>query len=144
MAVEGSNGNAAVKCVMVIDDDLPRGLAVNAAGVLALTLGRRVESIVGPDVTDGSGSEHVGITTIPIPILKADAAQLRQIRLQAGDLEGLLVVDFTDAAQTTTTYDDYTRKIADMPTDRLAYLGVALYGPKKHVNKLTGSLPLVR
>jgi hypothetical protein len=142
--VEGSNGHAAVKCVMVIDDDLPRGLAVNAAGVLALTLGRRIESIVGPDVTDGSGGNHVGITTIPIPILKAHADQLRQIRLQAAELDGLLVVDFTDAAQTTTTYDDYTEKIAGVPTDRLEYLGVALYGSKKHVNKLTGSLPLVR
>lgn len=136
--------NSAVKCVMVLDEDLPRGLAINAAGVLALTLGRKVDSIVGPDVTDGSGNEHVGITTMPIPILRAQADQVRQIRLQCAESNGLLVVDFTDAAQTTTTYDDYTQKIAGVPTEELEYLGVALYGPKKQVNKLTGSLPLMR
>lgn len=129
---------------MIMDEDLPHGLAVNAASVLALTLGRRIDSILGPDITDGSGITHVGITTLPIPILRASAEEVKRIRLAAGDLDGLFVVDFSDAAQSTTTYEAYTEKIGQVDTDRLEYLAVALYGSKKQVNKLTGSLPLMR
>lgn len=95
------NGNA--KCVMVLDEGLPAGLLANTAGVLALTLGRRLDSIVGPDVVDGSGRSHTGITTIPIPILKAEGGVVRDIRLRAGEMADLMVVDVTDAAQTTKT-----------------------------------------
>lgn len=136
--------DASKKCVMIVNEALPLGLAVNTAGVLALTLGNKVDSILGPDVVDGSGQTHVGITTIPIPILKANEDAIRNIRIQASGMEGLLVVDFTDAAQTTTTYQDYTDKIGAMTADELKYLGVALYGEKKPINKLCGSLPLLR
>lgn len=137
-------GNDQIKCVMVLDEELPTGLQVNTAGVLALTLGHRLDSVIGPDVVDGSGRAHVGITTIPIPILKAKGDLVRDIRLKAEGTEDLLVVDVTDAAQTTKTYDDYTRKIAAISSEGLKYLGVVLYGNKKAVNKLTGSLPLLR
>ena len=136
--------NGKAKCVMVLDEGLPAGLLANTAGVLALTLGRRLDAIVGPDVVDGSGRSHAGITTIPIPILKAEGGVVRDIRLKAEETADLLVVDVTDAAQTTKTYDDYTEKIAGVPSEELKYLGVALYGDKKPVNKLTGSLPLLR
>jgi hypothetical protein len=132
------------KCVMVLDEGLPLGLAVNTAGVLALTLGREIDSIIGEDVQDASGRVHRGITTHPIPILKAAHDLIKDIRLRAGDTDGLLLVDFTDAAQTTTTYDAYTTKIGAMSSDELRYLGIALYGDKKLVNRLTGSLPLLR
>lgn len=131
------------KCVMVLDETLPVGLAVNTAGVLALTLGREVGKVVGPDVVDGSGRPHAGITTVPIPILKASGEVLRDLRRRAED-EELLIVDFTDAAQTSKTYEDYERKIAAVSTEQLNYLGVALYGARKPVNRLTGSLPLLR
>lgn len=132
------------KCVMVLDEELPVGLAVNAASVLAVTLGRRVESIVGPDIIDGSGQAHAGIVNIPIPILKADASAIKDIRLRAAGMERLLIAGFTDVAQTSKTYDEYTRKISRVPSEELGYLGIALYGDKKLVNKLTGSLPLLR
>ncbi len=136
--------NGTIKCVMIIDESLPAGLAVNTAGVLALTLGSKIEEIVGSNVTDGSGREHLGITTMPIPILKAKSDIVREIRLKASEEDDLMLVDFTDAAQTTKTYEDYTQKIASVPTEKLSYLGVALYGDKKRVNRLTGSLPLLR
>lgn len=138
----GSTGST--KCVMVINENLPLGLMVNTAGILLLTLGSKVPELVGPDVTDGSNTVHTGITTVPVPILKASEEVVRTIRTQAGAIEGLLVVDFTDAAQTTTTYADYIQKIGATPAEELKYLGILLYGEKKPINKLTGSLPLLR
>ncbi len=136
--------NGRAKCVMVLDEELATGLLANTAGVLALTLGRKLDSIIGPDVIDGSGRSHVGITTIPIPILRAKGDTVKDIRLKAEGTDGLMVVDVTDAAQTTKTYEDYTEKIATANSEELKYLGVALYGDKKPVNKLTGNLPLLR
>lgn len=132
------------KCVMVLDGELPVGLAVNAAGVLATTLGYRVESIVGPDVADHSGDWHAGLVTIPIPILKADPEVLKNIKVEATKVEGMLVVDLTDAAQASKTYEEYEEKMAAANPENLRYLGLALYGDKKPVNKLTGSLSLLR
>ena len=132
------------KCVMVIGTGLPVGLAVNAAAVLAVTLGSKIESIVGPDIADVSGGSHVGLVDIPIPVLNADSEALADIRSRAVTMEGLLVVGFTDVARTSRTYEEYTEKMAASAPEKLEYLGVALHGDKKLVNKLTGSLPLFK
>lgn len=137
-------GDGAVKCVMVISESLPVGLAVNAAGVLAATLGRKVESLVGPDVVDGSGERHAGLVKIPIPVLKADEEAIRDVRSRASGVEGLLVVDVTQTAQSSRTYEEYEDRMALTDGNGLGYLGVALYGEKRSVNKLTGNLPLLR
>ena len=137
-------GDGAVKCVMVISEELPVGLAVNAAGVLAATLGSKVETLVGEDVVDGSGERHAGLVRIPIPVLKADEEEIRSVRVRAAGLEGLLVVDVTETAQSSRTYEEYEERMALTRGDGLGYLGVALYGEKRSVNKLTGNLPLLR
>lgn len=132
------------KCVMVIDEYLPSGLAVNAAGVLAFSLGRELDGVVGHNVVDGSGNLHAGITRIPIPILKADAGVVREIRERAEAHEELFVVDFPEVAQTAKTYDEYEDAISGLKSEDIRYLGLALYGNKKPVDKLTGSLALLR
>ncbi|MEK5322895.1 DUF2000 domain-containing protein [Aeribacillus sp. FSL M8-0254] len=135
-----------MKCVMVINADLPTGLIANTAAVLALTLGKEIEGIIGPTVKDGSGHSHTGITTTPIPILKGDAKKLKELRSTLYDEEfsDLLVVDFSNAAQSTNSYEEYTDKISTFTEHDLEYLGIAIYGAKKKVNKLTGSLGLLR
>lgn len=135
-----------MKCVLVIDSQLPIGLISNTAAVLSLTIGKKVEGIIGPDVVDGSGQIHTGITTIPLPILKSTKEELLSLKqkLTSEEFQDLLVVDFSNAAQTTKNYEEYTQKIATYTKENLEYLGIALYGDKKKVNKLTGSLPLLR
>jgi hypothetical protein len=133
-----------VKLAIVVDGALPPGLAANTAAVLSLSLGRRVGTLIGPDLKDGDGSVHPGITTVPIPILTATAERLKDIRDRAAGDDELLVVDFTDSAQRSRTYDDYAELLRDARGETIAYLGVALYGPRKPVQRLTGSLPLLR
>lgn len=133
-----------VKCALVLARDLPTGLAVNAAAVLAATLGRRVPGLVGPDVLDGSGQTHLGLTRLPLPILEADRLALSTLRDEALARADLLVVDFTEVAQHARTYPDYEAKLLALPAAELGYLGIALYGPRKLIAKLTGQLPLLR
>lgn len=135
-----------LKCVIVIDQELPLGLIANTAAVLSLTLGKRIDGIIGHDLIDSAGHVHSGITTTPISILKGNKDGIREIRKQLYDVshEDLLVVDFCNAAQTTKTYDDYENKLKQTPADDLVFLGIAIYGPAKIVNKYTGSMPLLR
>jgi len=132
------------KCVIILDESLPVGLLANSAAVLSLTLGKEIGGIISRDIQDGSGELHRGITNTVIPILKAEKENLTVIRENAVRNEELLVVDFSDVAQRTKHYDDYAAQLEATKAEDLRYLGIALYGEKKPIQKLTGSLPLLR
>ena len=65
------------KCVMVIDESLPSGMIANAAAIMGITLGKQMPEVVGTDVYDGTGKEHLGIIEFPVPILKGDGELLK-------------------------------------------------------------------
>lgn len=134
------------KCVMVIDERLPLGLIANTAAILGITLGKVMPEVVGADVTDRTGNRHLGIIAFPVPILKGapDTIQAIRQKLFQPEFQDLTAVDFSDLAQRCLTYEDYTTKMAETPESALQYLGLAICGAKKKVNKLTGSLPLLR
>ena len=132
------------KCVMVIDGDLPAGVAANTAAILGVTLGRQVPELVGADTVDASRRTHLGIVTVPVAMLRGDAGILKELRerLYGDEYGDLVTVDFSDAAQGCHVYGEYREKAASITDFR--YLGVAIYGNKKKVNRLTGSMPLLR
>ncbi|MCR1841397.1 DUF2000 domain-containing protein [Murimonas intestini] len=134
------------KCVMVIDESLPLGVIANTAAIMGITLGKEMPGVVGRDVEDMSGREHLGIIEFPVPILKGNPEIIRSIRskLYEPGYSELTVVDFSDLAQGCRTYEEYEKKLLGVPEDSLQYLGVAICGPKKKVNKLTGSMGLLR
>lgn len=134
------------KCVMVIDEGLPLGVIANTAAIMGITLGKKIPEAVGADVTDQSGSEHLGIIEFPVPILGGSPEVIKQIRekLYQPDFQDLTVVDFSDLAQGCKTYDEFKKKMSHTPESALQYFDVAICGPKKKVNKLTGSMPLLR
>ena len=135
-----------MKCVMVIDESLPTGLIANTAAVLAISLGNRFGDIVGEDLVDKDGTMHQGITEKPIPILKGNAELIFSIRekLAEDSSDEVYFVDFCDVAQTSVKYEEYKQRLKSTPSNELSYLGLAIYGPKKTVNSLTGSIGLLR
>ena len=128
------------KCVIVVDEELPLGIIANTAVILGITLGKTMPEAVGPE------KRHLGIIKFPVPVLKSSAEKLKYIReqLYQDDFHDLLVVDFSDLAQSCKTYDDFTQKMTQVPESALKYFGLAICGSKKKVAKLTGSLPLLR
>lgn len=135
-----------MKCVILIDENLPLGLIANCASVLSLSLGKKIDGIIGCDLKDIKNRVHTGITTMPISILKSNTKDLKSLREILFDdmYKDCLVVDFTNVAQTTKTYEDYTKAISLASLEDLEYLGIAIYGSKKLVNKLVGSIGLLR
>ena len=134
------------KCVMVIDERLPLGIIANTAAIMGITLGKKMPEVVGADVTDKTGREHLGIIAFPVPILKGNAESLKAIRekLYEPEFSDLTVVDFSDLAQSCKTYDEFIGKMKNTAEVDLNYFGIAICGTKKKVNKLTGSMALLR
>lgn len=135
-----------MKCVMVIDEELPAGIIANTAGIMGITLGKYVPEVVGSTVTDADGNEHLGVIQFPVPILKGNKDILKQIRtrLYEEEFKELVTVDFSDVAQSCKNYGEYIEKAACAEKDDIEYYGIAICGSKKKVNKLTGSMPLLR
>lgn len=113
---------------------------------MGVTLGKQFPDTVGTDVFDKTGKCHLGIIAFPIPILKGNRVLIKELRekLYQPEYSALTVVDFSDVAQSCKTYDEFMGKIADIPEADLHYLGIAIYGNKKQVTQLTGSMPLLR
>ncbi len=101
------------KCVMVIDESLPSGMIANAAAIMGITLGKQMPEVVGTDVYDGTGKEHLGIIEFPVPILKGDGELLKTIRerLYEPEFADVTVVDFSDLAQGCKTYGEFAEKM---------------------------------
>lgn len=134
------------KCAIIIDSRLPLGVIANTAAILGITLGKNAPETVGNDICDKTEKRHLGIIEFPVPVLKADAQTMKDIRqkLFEKDFSDITAVDFSDLAQGCKTYDEYTEKMKNTPESALTYFGLAILGEKKKVNKLTGSLPLLR
>lgn len=134
------------KCVIIVDEGLPLGIIANTAAVLGITIGMKTPDIVGNDVIDSDKNLHMGIIQFPVPILKGNTEVLRAVRtkLYEPQFSELTVVDFSDLAQGCKTYDEFIGKMAVASENELKYIGIAICGNKKQVNKLTGSLPLLR
>ena len=135
-----------MKCVMIIDENLPLGLIANTSAVMGITLGKIKPGIVGADVYDKTGHAHLGIIEFPVPILKGNPALISEIRskLYQPEFSELTVVDFSDVAQGCKTYDEFIGKMATIDGTTLNYMGIGIIGNKKLVNKLVGNLPLLR
>lgn len=131
------------RCVIVVDQELPPGLAANAAAVLALTLGAREPALAGAEFVDGDAQPHPGLIPIGLPVLTAPRARLTDLRGRAA-AAGLGVVDFPTLGQQTNDYDEFRSRVAATPAADLEYLGLAVYGERRPVGRLTGNLPLLR
>jgi hypothetical protein len=136
-----------MKIVMVINQELPLGLVANTAAVLGISLSKMFpQEIVGCDIQDASGNVHRGITAQTIPVLGASREQIKDIRDKMFDnaYSDITVIDFSEVAQRCLEYDNYIRMLSCLSSSDIYYLGICLYGPNKQVNKLTGSIGLLR
>ena len=133
-------------CVMVINEYLPLGIIANTAAIMGITLGKKMPEVVGADVTDKTGKEHLGIIEFPVPIPKGNAESLKAIRekLYEPEFSDLTVVDFSDLAQSCKIYDAFIGKMKNIAEVELNYFGIAICGAKKKVNKLTGNMAFLR
>jgi hypothetical protein len=133
-----------MKIVIVLDRNLPAGLPVNAAAVLAFSAARHLPGGVGQDLEDGDGNLHQGITNLPIPILASEPERLVALREEVRSMPGVGCVGFSDVAQRSKRYEDYAAALKASTGADLRYLGLCLFGDVAAVRRLTGHFPLVK
>ncbi|GHC80380.1 hypothetical protein GCM10007079_19290 [Nocardiopsis terrae] len=109
--------------------------------MLGLALGARLENSLGAAGKDADGTVHAGINPHPVPALSATGEELRRIKALA-DQRDLTVVGFNEVARSSCTYVEYLDRLAVTEPQELEYVGLALFGPRQDVNKLTGKLSL--
>jgi hypothetical protein len=142
--MSGEQESAPQRAVIVVDESLSIGYAANAAAVLSMTLGAVVGNLPGPDLVDADGGVHPGLIPMGLPVLKSSGDGLKAVRDHATRLPDLTLVDFPVQGQQTTDYEEYRQLVAATASAELRYLGVAIHGPRRAVNKLVGSLSLLR
>ncbi|MEU4197347.1 DUF2000 domain-containing protein [Kribbella sp. NPDC026611] len=132
------------KIVVILAAEAPIGVALNTAALLGVGLGRHHDDTVGPETADAAGTPHTGMCAYPIPVLRASAEQLHQLRAQAAARPDVTIHDMTQVAQQARTYDQMSTTLAGTKPEDIEYLGLALYGPRQTVDSLTGALALYR
>ncbi|MEU8221253.1 DUF2000 domain-containing protein [Kribbella sp. NPDC048915] len=130
------------KMVVIIATEAPLGVALNTAALLGVGLGSHHRDTVGPDTADAAGTPHTGMCAYPIPVLRAD--DLRTLRAQAAARPDVTIHDMHQVAQRARTYDEMAATLSGTKPGDIEYLGLALYGPRRSIDSLTGALPLYR
>ncbi|WP_030904665.1 DUF2000 domain-containing protein [Streptomyces sp. NRRL F-5126] len=138
-----STRKARLKWVIVVDETLPPGRAANAAACMAAAVGRALPRLLGPDTEDASGVAHTGLPWAGCSVLATGAERLRVIRDKAAGKDRMLVVDMPGHAQASRVYAEFIELMGGTKRDEMAYLGVALVGPRNAVDRLVGGLGLL-
>ncbi|WP_417742284.1 DUF2000 domain-containing protein [Salipiger sp.] len=131
-----------LKPVIILDETLLTGLKTNFAAILGMSLGRLRPDLIGADTPTQDGEVLAGITTVALPVLGAPATELPALFAAAADLP--LRLAYMRAAFEARDYADYTARIAAAPLAGHAPQAILLAGPRKAVDRLCGSLPLLR
>ena len=134
---------ARLKWVVVVDEALPPGRAVNAAICAGAATENAVAGLLGDAAVDADGAAHPGLPWAGCTVLAADTATLRTIRAKAAARPDFFVADMPSAAQQTRVYADYLSTVGRTRGDDLDYYAVSIVGPRNPVDKLVGRLPLM-
>jgi hypothetical protein len=130
--------------VVLVDDGLPIGLAANAVSVVGVSMGCALDGLVGPPLKSRDGHLYPGVVLAPLPIVVAPQMELRAIYLRAADDPGMIVFPFSNLAQSCKTYDEYEATLSATDSADIPLSALGVVGPRKSVNKLVGSFPLMK
>jgi len=131
------------RCTIIIDKDLPAGLAINAASVIGISFGRTTENLVGPDRQSMDAVNYPGVIYSPLPVLLASGEYIQELQRIAKE-EAIYAMPFSALAQSCKTYDEYGARISSVSSEEIELVAIGLIGPKKRITKLTGNLALFK
>ena len=126
---------------VVMRSELELAVAANAGAVLGLALGARLENSLGAEGKDAGRNVTDGSTPHTGPTLAATGERVRRITERAYG-RGRPCVGFNGVARRSRSFVDYRDRIAATEAAEMGYVGLAVFGPKKDVNKLSGKLSL--
>jgi hypothetical protein len=144
---EPQEASAPDKVAIVLLAGLASGPATNIASCIAAGLAACRPSWAGRSLVDACGLNTAASSHLPIAVLRAEPITMSDLMRRLNDhrgVEGGDVSLFPAYAQTIHECSAYwDRHRLSMHTDE-AMLGIGFSGPKRWVNRMTGSLALWR
>ncbi|CNH61414.1 Uncharacterized protein conserved in bacteria [Yersinia thracica] len=134
-----------MRIAIIVNPELPVGLIANTTSAVGIGLAAKFPQLAGAVLSDSAGKEIDVSSKLPVPILQANAVQIREVLLKAlAATHERAIVPFPAFARSMHSYQDYEkafslRSLADEQLD-----GLGLVGPEKWVRSLTGALKLLR
>ncbi|CCH71358.1 MAG: DUF2000 domain-containing protein [Actinobacteria bacterium] len=125
----------ATKVAILVRDDLEAWQKLNVTAFLASGLAAANPDLVGEAYRDGSGQDYLALLGIPVLVFAASGETLTAARERAVG-RGIPLAVYT-REMFSTGHDAANRAVvADVPSDRLDLVGLALHGPKNAVDKV--------
>ena len=134
-----------MKLVIIINSSLPKGLCANTAAIIGMSIGKLNPEFIGYDIKSHEDVTYSGITSRPVPVLKTDEQNLKEIfkNISVNHSETITSIPFTKTAQMSKTYDDYSEKLKKSNIENLDLNGLGLIGPKDIIDKITDGMKLL-
>ena len=132
------------RCTIIMDKNLPAGLAMNAASVIGVSFGRTIDNLTGPDMQSLDKINYPGVIYSPLPVLVAPGKYLHELQDKSENEGDIYVMPFSALAQSCRTYQEYGEKISSAKSDNIELVAIGIVGPKKKVTKMTGNLALYK
>lgn len=134
-----------IRLAIVINPALPLGLIANTAAAIAIGLGARVPALAARQLSDREGRTIDISSSLPVPMLQADAEAITALLLKALAQQGeQAIVPFPAFARSLHDYREYEAAFPDRDLAGEVIDGFGIAGPSKWVKSLTGSLKLLR
>ncbi len=130
-----------MKCVIVLKELPSAGLLCNAAACIASGLFAEEDALGG--VIEGKDCTFIPITRIPILITRQGKNSFAQL-LQRAEKNKLKHMLFTHEAQSTTSYEEYQKRVEGKTLSEIEPIGIGVIGPDDAVKKFAGDLALFR
>ncbi|MBA2894200.1 DUF2000 domain-containing protein [Nonomuraea soli] len=130
------------KIAIVVRADLATWQQLNVTAFLASSVAGGVPETIGEPYADASGTSYLPMFRQPVLVYSgADASALRAVRERATG-RGLEVAVYIEEMFKTGNDTDNRAAVAQVEADALDLVGIAVYGPRNAVDKVTKGLPL--
>lgn len=124
------------KIAILLNPDLETWQKLNVTAFLASGITAALPNLVGEPYVDAAGRSHARLLVHPMLVFAADPDVLRRAWTQAINRD-LLRVPYV-RAMFSTGHDEANRAVFRAePADAPDLVGLAIYGPKKEVDKVT-------
>lgn len=129
------------KIGIVVRDDLAGWQQLNVTAFLASGVAGAVVETVGLPYQDSSGVDYLPMFRQPVLVFAADSAALNRAHGRAIG-RGLRIGVYTEELFGTDNDADNRAAVAAVPTEKLALVGISVYGPRADVDKALKGLAL--
>jgi hypothetical protein len=131
------------KIAIAVREDLAVWQKLNLTAFVASGLGTVLPEVIGQRYQDGSGHRYLPMFRQPVLVYAASAEQLSAAH-QRALARGLATAVYTEDLFKTGNDDDNRAAVAAVPAGELNLAGLAFYGRRNDVDKITKGLSLHR